>query len=383
MKILFITPWRPLAPFFGGNIRTKAILKALAKKYCVTLATFYRSEEQKHQLEIQFERTILFKHDKTQFQKSINSIKSLFSKYPGLVYYFYNSNIIERINYIINDFDFVFFDTCFHPIDEIKLDVPFAVSNHNVESYVFAEMAKLCTFKIGNIREFFNRGSHFQFPSIDYIKTKQLETQFNSQANVSICVSEKDKNFFEKCNPNTFVIENGTYVPTNVTTKNGEKILFLGSFVYKPNRDSFKYFIKYIYPYISDVPVEVVGAGITSISQPNININGYVDDLYKFYSTCGVFIVPLQSGGGTRLKILEALANKIPIVSTTKGIEGFALEHEKHVLIADTAESFADSIKLVLNNTVFAEKLTENGYNFVKDYDWDIICKKLLEIKLT
>jgi glycosyltransferase involved in cell wall biosynthesis len=385
MKILFIAPSNALPPLSGGIIRTKALLEALAKKYEVTFATFYEDNKQKEQLKKKYKRTVLFRCGKTRFEEFVISLKSLFLGYSRPVSFIYNKEIIKKINNIIADFDFIFFDTCFHPVDKFKLTVPFAVSNHNVEFQVFAEISKASKFKIVSLREFYERGSRFQFPFLyllDFLQTKKLESRFNSQAEVSICVSENDKKFFERHNSNTFVIENGVYVPENVETKKGKRIMFLGNFIYKPTMDSFEYFIKNIYPFVSDIPVEVVGEGLRSINQLNINIHGYVDDLSNFYSKCGVFVVPLLIGGGTRLKILEALANKIPVVSTKKGIEGLPLEHEIHVLVADTAEDFAKCIRKILRDTKLAEKLAENGYLFAKKYDWKIIGEKLLRINL-
>jgi glycosyltransferase involved in cell wall biosynthesis len=381
MKILFITLSEPAAPFFGGNIRSKALLEALMEKHEVTLMTFYRTDEQKKELQEKFGSALLFKHNKTNlFRRYVKALRSLFSKYPWLVSYYYSQETIHKINSTLNKVDFVLFDSCFHPIDEFRLHVPFAVSNHNVESRVFEEMTKSSKLRIVNVEEFLNRAAFYSFPLIDSLKTERLEKRINSRAKISLCVSELDQAYFKRMNPNTYVIENGTRVRENVQFKTDRRIMFLGTFFYKPNRDAFTYFVQEIYPSVSDIPFEVVGAGLKSINHPNIHMHGYVVDLNQIYDKCGVFIVPLLSGGGTRLKILEALANKIPIVTTSKGAEGLALEHRRHVLIADTPKDFAASIRVIFTDPVLAERLVEDGYEFVKKYSWEIIGQKFLQI---
>ncbi len=72
-----------------------------------------------------------------------------------------------------------------------------------------------------------------------------------------------------------------------------------------------------------------------------INVTGYVEDVQPFLQNAGVMIVPLRAGGGMRVKILNALAQGLPIVTTTLGCEGIAVEHGQHVLIADTPGAFA------------------------------------------
>jgi glycosyltransferase involved in cell wall biosynthesis len=92
-------------------------------------------------------------------------------------------------------------------------------------------------------------------------------------------------------------------------------------------------------------------------------------------------VVPLREGSGTRLKVLEALALGTPVVSTSKGIEGLALEHERHVLVADTPESFADATLRVLAQPELRARLSEAGRCRVAElYDWRVIGERMNDL---
>jgi glycosyltransferase involved in cell wall biosynthesis len=102
-----------------------------------------------------------------------------------------------------------------------------------------------------------------------------------------------------------------------------------------------------------------------------IEVAGYVSDLSKHLSETAVFIVPLRSGAGMRVKILDAWCWKLPVVSTTIGAEGINSQPGENLLLADDEESFAQCVIEVLRNRQFGERLSENGRATVEEsYDW-------------
>jgi glycosyltransferase involved in cell wall biosynthesis len=103
---------------------------------------------------------------------------------------------------------------------------------------------------------------------------------------------------------------------------------------------------------------------------PGAHIHGYVADPMPFWTGASVLAVPLLSGGGVRVKILEAMASGVPIVSTTIGCEGLAARAGEHLLVADTPTGFAEACARLLADDALARRLAENAYQFVLDrYD--------------
>ncbi|MCJ7824540.1 MAG: glycosyltransferase family 4 protein, partial [Anaerolineales bacterium] len=103
----------------------------------------------------------------------------------------------------------------------------------------------------------------------------------------------------------------------------------------------------------------------------NVNLPGYVPDPTAYLRRAGVMVVPLRAAGGMRVKILHALAQGIPVVSTTIGCEGIRAKNGKHLLIADSAEDFAHATNRLLLNKGEAEMLARNGRALVEEvYDY-------------
>ena len=130
-------------------------------------------------------------------------------------------------------------------------------------------------------------------------------------------------------------------------------ILFLGTMHWPPNIDCVLHFHNEILPLvrreIPDVTFTIAGqrppASITRLaSDPAVRVTGYVSDARELAAECGVFVVPLRSGSGVRVKILNAMAMGLPVVSTSVGAEGLEAVHGEHILIADTPEDFARAV---------------------------------------
>jgi glycosyltransferase involved in cell wall biosynthesis len=148
------------------------------------------------------------------------------------------------------------------------------------------------------------------------------------------------------------------------------------------------YFTSRILPIIikraSDVTLTIAGQRPTEAikalaGDPAIRVTGYVDDIRETARDCGVFIVPLRSGSGVRVKILNALAMGLPIVSTSIGVEGLAVENGKHLLIADRPEHFAAAVLRVLSDPALAGDLGANARRLACErYSWEAVGEQLL-----
>lgn len=124
----------------------------------------------------------------------------------------------------------------------------------------------------------------------------------------------------------------------------------------------------------------VAGAGLSKLVKQNIIYVGYVEDLYSLISLADIAVVPLLRGGGTRIKIIEYMACKVPVISTVIGAEGLNLENYKDAIITDIG-SFVDSITLLVEHPNLRELLIMNALRKVKqNYDIEIVAKKVVSV---
>jgi glycosyltransferase involved in cell wall biosynthesis len=168
-------------------------------------------------------------------------------------------------------------------------------------------------------------------------------------------------------------------------TVKGSRLIFSGSFRYRPNYHAMQWFIRHAFPLIlekvPDVQLVITGdhANLPLPQTKNITLAGYVDDIQSMIASCNVSIAPLWSGGGTRLKILEAMALGTPVVATSKGAEGLQIEPGENILIADQPEKFAQSVIRILSDREFRDFIASNALQLVKtNYDWRATMPKFL-----
>ncbi len=195
-----------------------------------------------------------------------------------------------------------------------------------------------------------------------------------------LTVSEEDKAAIRACDPSLSNIE---CVPIGVDVEHyqpvdriadSHNILSMGTMYWPPNVDSMLYFAREILPLIKrevpdcaltiagQRPVEAIRA---LASDPAISVTGYVDDDRAIAKDCGVFVVPLRSGSGVRVKILNALAMGLPVVATSVGAEGLDVVDGEHLLIADGPAEFAAAVVRALRGRELADGLADNGRRLV------------------
>jgi glycosyltransferase involved in cell wall biosynthesis len=171
----------------------------------------------------------------------------------------------------------------------------------------------------------------------------------------------------------------------------GARVVFVGTMNWPPNADAVTWFARQAWPIVRarrpDAQLDVLGAcpprRVAALAQEGgaIRVVGYVEDLAARLGDAGVFVVPLRAGAGMRVKILDALARGLPIVSTRVGCEGLAVTHERDILIADTAREFAGAVVRVLDDPSLAERLGRNGRALAERvYDYRTACRPLDEI---
>lgn len=177
-------------------------------------------------------------------------------------------------------------------------------------------------------------------------------------------------------------------LPVTPRAPDAQQMTHIGTMYWPPNIDGMLWFLREIYPLVrAEKPasgLDVIGARppqeLTGLQSQvaGLNVAGYVADVSPYLARCGVFIVTLRAGGGMRVKILEALARGLPVVTTTLGCEGIAVKDGEHLLIADSPADFARAVVRVLSDPALSDRLSRNGRRLIETtYDYRAACRPL------
>jgi glycosyltransferase involved in cell wall biosynthesis len=180
-------------------------------------------------------------------------------------------------------------------------------------------------------------------------------------------------------------IDVAAYATKPETTTIDKSLVFTGKMDYRPNVDAVLWFADKIWPLINHqvpgVTWAVVGQQphprLRSLSlQAGITITGWVAEVLPYISAAAVFIMPFRVGSGTRLKLIEAMAAGKAIVSTQVGVEGFDVQHNKQLLIADEPAAFARAVLSLLGSGAKRQRLGKTAQQYAQKYDWRQIVPK-------
>ena len=228
-------------------------------------------------------------------------------------------------------------------------------------------------------------------------KMLAFEAKTCPQFDCVVAVSREDRELMQQ----QYGVEQIYDVPTGVDTEyfrpsgrvksQPENLVFTGSMDWLPNEDAIRYFTEQIMPRIKQavpgVTLTVVGRnpypGLVELSKhdPSIVVTGRVEDVRPFMEEAAVYIVPLRIGGGTRLKIYEAMAMEKPIVSTSIGAEGLPVNDGKEILLADTPESFAEAVVRLIEQEGLASEIGKRAATKVREqFGWDIVAESFASI---
>lgn len=164
-------------------------------------------------------------------------------------------------------------------------------------------------------------------------------------------------------------------------------LIFTGSFRYSANHDAMTWFLQEVYPrlqaQVPDVRLTITGdhAGLPLPYASNVTLTGFVDDVRPLIASAWASLVPIRVGGGTRLKILEAMALRTPVVATSKGAEGLEAQPGKHLLVADEPKAMAEAILSLLKEPGLRQELVDKAYRLVSEkYDWTATMPRFLNL---
>ena len=235
------------------------------------------------------------------------------------------------------------------------------------------------------------------YSAIQTAKLRRYETRLCRSVQGIAAVSEPDARFLHALAPQTpiQVVTNGVdialYQPDAafppVLTGPGPHLVFTGKMDFRPNVDAVLWFVDEVMPRLRDAGVDaqfwVVGrsphARLTRLrGRKDVTITGEVPDVRPYIVQADLYVVPLLAGGGTRFKILEALALAKPVVSTTLGADGIQVIHGEHLVLADTPDDFARQVRALLADREAARAMGWRGRAFVSaNFDWSVIAPRL------
>jgi glycosyltransferase involved in cell wall biosynthesis len=232
---------------------------------------------------------------------------------------------------------------------------------------------------------------------VQWQRLRDYEKSVCERSTHVIATSPADADSFGALAPKTAVsvVPNGINVKDYMTTPaqielGSAALLFTGSMGYRPNVDAMVWFANAILPLIRegvpDTRLFIVGkkphARLDFLrGRADIEITGFVPDVTPFLHACTVYIAPLRTGSGTRLKLLQAMAAERAIVSTGIGAQGLAITSGRELILADTAAAFAQSVITLIRDQLQRVTMGKNAQQFVCDqYDWSVIIPKLLTV---
>lgn len=227
----------------------------------------------------------------------------------------------------------------------------------------------------------------------EWTRTHAIESEVCRQFDRILAVSENDCNIMRE----EFGARNITVLPTGVDTdyfspaalgSQPGRLAFVGSMDWDPNEDGITWFLRDVYPQIRqaapNASLSVIGRNpstrLRSFASryPNVELTGRVDDVRPYLSEAEVVIVPLRVGGGTRIKIPEAMATAKPVVSTTIGAEGLPFRNGRDLLIADQPEDFAESVVTLLRDRSLRHAISAAARKIVVEkHSWEAVVDTL------
>ncbi len=387
MKILFISFDFPFPPTGGSISRDYNLIKQLSKHHELfwinrttrgKVKDNYISEMQKY-----FKLMKIVEWDYRQNYAEL--VKSLFTNEPYIIRRFRSSEMKNTVEKMINDneFDLILCDHIYlaqYLPETIVGKMPVIPNNEDCGFTFYKRMSE----NSGFIRKLYARS---QWEKILKYEIAVLE-KFKSYITTSENEKELISSYYDKAR--IFVIENGVdtgYFKFREHQPSGANLIFTAWFGYYPNVEAVNYFVRDIFPLIRKVlpdatftiagkepPQSVIDLG----KMDGIKVTGYVEDIRTLLRDANVAVIPLKSGGGTRLKILEAMSSGIPVVSTPIGAEGLRYSEGENILIGKSDRDFAEKTVRVIRDSSLAEGLSLKARLLVEEeYDWEIIGDKL------
>jgi polysaccharide biosynthesis protein PslH len=389
MRILMIVDYLPYPLVGGDRVRIYNLLRRVANQHEVSLAAFLETPD--HAEAVPHLEQFCARVETASLQR-----RSPIAHIPGLIRYALERKPLEL--------KFLHSDELTNKIDQLASTMDFDIVQLESRMGLYLEalpqdgrcktILMFQNFTSQQSRRVFHierRWSDKMRALLNSMVMYAWEPRYAQRFDCCTTVSEIDRSLLLKANHRLRVevipngVDTGAYQPLPPETT--PALLFIGNMSYPPCIDAMLYFCQEIFPrirqLIGEVELWIVGRDpspeIRQLDGGGVHVTGRVEDVIPYYRQCAVCVVPLRAGGGTRLKILEAMALCRPVVSTTIGCEGLDVTDGEHLLIADDLEQFAEKTVRLLEDHQLYQYLSAHGRRLVEThYDWDKIAEKLM-----
>lgn len=390
MKILFVSFWFPYPPDNGSRIRVFNLIKGLSRRHEVFLVSQFQSDsDPDNPGELAQHCKIVSLHGSRFFKPwTLRSLLGYASKTPRSYIDTYDPAVKDAVAEAVRKIqpDAVVASTLFvADCIERYSDVPTVLIDHNCEYAVLKRTTDLMPNGLKKFRRV-----------LGWKKAANWEASVCRRFDRVVMVSESDKALLLEAAPdlaNVRVVSNGVdseHFDPSAWRPEPNTILHNGAMTYSANLDAVRYYANEIHPVLKrdcpGVKLKVTGrtdgADLRGLDQhEGIEFTGYVRDMRDALYTSSACIVPLRQGGGMRLKIPEAMAAGVPVVSTSMGAEGLECTHGKDILIADTADEFAQAIARILTEPEFAKEIAQEARALVEQrYSWTTLGAQFADV---
>jgi glycosyltransferase involved in cell wall biosynthesis len=399
-RLLFLCQTLPYPPDGGVWIRTYHVLRLLSQAFDITALCFERAASAGQGIDWnaatgpdalgRFADVEVFaipqKHSRVRYLwDHLRSVAS------GRVYtsYLYESRAFRsRIKQLLrsNRYDLVHADSldlaAYLPACS---GLPVVCVHHDVESALLRRRAAVERSR--------SRRSYLQLQAG---LMEEVERHWCGRVALNVAVSKHDATLLQRTAPGCRV----SVVPNGVDAEEfhpdgeaGSGVAYVGGTTPFPNRDALEFFCDQILPsvrtLVGDISVRWIGRASPEEQQEyrdrfGIELTGYVEDVRPLMRQAACHIVPLRTGGGTRLKILNSWAMGKPVVATSVGCEGLEAIDGTNILIRDNPNDFATAVRAVLENPRLRQRLSDGARETVdRLYSWDVLGRELIETYLT
>lgn len=380
MHLLHILPRIPAPPNDGGAVYIYNMLRELRKLgHELTFVSLISNKHEQSPDMISELGTLYAEEGKFEPYTVSSAIKSLITRQPITVQHRMDPNIMHNLLQKVSEVPDVILIEGLHAaffLDQLRVkfpETPIVLRQVNVEHLVLERNAEQSE---NSFKKWFLKQQAKLL--------KKFEIRKMKEADYVTAISDSDVETYRRYLPEKdyFLNTAGAHLkPETSDPRDPSMILAISNWHWQPNLDGLKWFLKYIWPVIEkkhpSLRLHVAGDGLSDsfrrqFGSESIHYLGFVDDIDALRLKASVFIAPLLSGSGMKLKILEALAAGLPTITTRFGAEGISMVDNVHYLHADSAEDFRLAIERLAESKSLRNTLSKNGRNLIRNqYTWD------------
>jgi len=394
MRILWLNAGLLLPLDKGGKLRTWHLMRHLARRHEITYLSFAdpsaTAADREGMREVCSELHAIPRADPAKGSAAfyVDAGRRLFDRLPYAAGKYRSRAYADRLTHLLGTgtFDLIVCDFLVPAVNmPASLPCPAVVFTHNVESEIWRRHVERQANPISRMlyRQQWQRMLRFEADTL-------------SRFDLVLAVSDTDGETFQRLYPASlrgpiFTIATGVdtsyFAPRPADTVNPRHLVFTGSMDWIPNEDAMKHFCHDVLPLIRaqepEVTLSIVGRAPTPAVQrladiPGVAVTGRVDDVRDYVGAAGVYVVPIRIGGGTRLKIFEAMGMARAVVSTTVGAEGLPVTDGRDVIIADAPQDFANAVVSLIREPARRVQLERAARDLVvARYDWSAVAGQL------